>query len=85
MINDHDREDPIWRPQRNYNLEYFDSINLTNFLKQTAPELVILRVRDYRLGRYFFSNAMPPIVSIQHESVSDSWDAIDQIWIMPIL
>ena len=42
-----DRENPISRPQRNYNLEYFDSINLTMFLKQTAPELVILRVRDY--------------------------------------
>ena len=42
-----ERKNPIWRPQRNYNLEYFDSINLTMFLKQTAPELVILRVRDY--------------------------------------
>ena len=53
MIYGHlcDRENPIWRPQRNYNLEYFDSINLTQFLKQTAPELVILRVCIYSLGR----------------------------------
>jgi len=31
-------------PKKNYNLAYFDPINLQNFLNSTAPELVILRV-----------------------------------------
>ena len=32
----------------NYNLEYFDNIDLRNFTLQTAPELVILRVSSFK-------------------------------------